>query len=194
MITYNRRAALEMSVGTIVTIVLMVSMLVLGLVLIRTIFGGSTTAIDQINSKVSNQIDRLFQESDNAALSVFPTDQRVYIPQGSQDKGFAFKIRNLNSVTTDFTYSIALDSVYADELGKQCPGASVTGVNSWITSGQQGSVTIGPGKIQEGLGKLVLFKIPRDAPTCTLPFNLEIEEKPQKFYSSTTVYLIVQGA
>ena len=33
----NKRAALEMSVGTIVTIVLMVSMLVLGIILIKNI-------------------------------------------------------------------------------------------------------------------------------------------------------------
>ena len=54
MISKNKHAAMEMSVGTIVTIVLLMAVLVLGLVLVRTIFKNSTESIDSIDEQVKN--------------------------------------------------------------------------------------------------------------------------------------------
>lgn len=56
----SKKAALEMSMTTIVTIVLVVVTLVLALVLIRTIFTSSTNAIDQVNTAIQDQINNLF--------------------------------------------------------------------------------------------------------------------------------------
>ena len=53
----NKKAAMELSIGTIVIIVLAMSMLILGLVLIKTIFSGAKYNIDTMNDKVRN--DRL---------------------------------------------------------------------------------------------------------------------------------------
>ena len=58
-----------MSVGTIVTIVLLMAMLVLGLVLVRTIFTGSTENIKDIDRKVKDQITKLFAEKIKTALN-----------------------------------------------------------------------------------------------------------------------------
>jgi len=48
----NRRAAMEMSVGTIVTIVLLMTVLILGLVLVRTIFSSAKYNVDVIDEKI----------------------------------------------------------------------------------------------------------------------------------------------
>ena len=45
----KKKAAIELSVGTIVVIVLAMSMLILGLVLIRNIFKGSIDNFDALN-------------------------------------------------------------------------------------------------------------------------------------------------
>ena len=58
----NKRGALELSIGTIVIIVIGMSMLILGLVLVRTIFTGSTESINILNEKVQNEISSLFAD------------------------------------------------------------------------------------------------------------------------------------
>ena len=54
MMRKNRDGALELSIGTIVVIVIGMSMLVLGLVLVRTIFTGSTESVKVLNEGVFN--------------------------------------------------------------------------------------------------------------------------------------------
>ena len=49
---------MQMSVGTIVTIVLLMTVLILGLVLVRTIFGGAVENIDNIDQAVKNEINK----------------------------------------------------------------------------------------------------------------------------------------
>lgn len=58
----NKEGALELSIGTIVIIVIGMSMLILGLVLVRTIFVGSTESIQTLNDKVQNEISALFAD------------------------------------------------------------------------------------------------------------------------------------
>src|SRR3990167_4325944 len=53
----NKKAALELSIGTIVILVLAMSMLILGLVLVRTIFTGAKYNVETMNDKVRDQIN-----------------------------------------------------------------------------------------------------------------------------------------
>ena len=62
LLARNKQGALELSIGTIVVVVIGMSMLILGLVLVRTIFTGSTAAIGQLNDKVQGEISTLFVE------------------------------------------------------------------------------------------------------------------------------------
>ena len=59
----NKKAAFEMSIGTIVVIVLSMTMLILGIVLIRNIMCAGIGLTGEINSKVRGEIDTLFQTS-----------------------------------------------------------------------------------------------------------------------------------
>ena len=58
----NRKAAMEMSVGTIVTIVLLMTVLILGLVLVRTIFTGAIENINGIDQAVKSELKNYFQK------------------------------------------------------------------------------------------------------------------------------------
>ena len=60
----NKKGAIELSIGTIVIIVLAMSMLILGLVLIRNIFSGSNDAVGQINTGVISEIQKVFANAD----------------------------------------------------------------------------------------------------------------------------------
>ncbi|MEM3091480.1 MAG: hypothetical protein QXU39_02390, partial [Candidatus Pacearchaeota archaeon] len=55
----QKHAAMEMSVGTMVTIVLLMIVLVLGIFFIQKIFSAGTNAIETIDNQVQNEIQKL---------------------------------------------------------------------------------------------------------------------------------------
>lgn len=57
----EKRGAMEMSVGTIVVIVLALTMLILGLVLVRTIMCGAVGLTADLNSRVKGEVSKLFE-------------------------------------------------------------------------------------------------------------------------------------
>ena len=65
----GKKGAIELSIGTIVIVVLAMSMLILGLVLVRTIFAGATYNVQQMNDKVKDQINQLFNRLFSAYYS-----------------------------------------------------------------------------------------------------------------------------
>ena len=186
----DKRAAIEMSVGTIVTIVLMVSMLVLGLVLIRGIFSAGKSAIIQIDSKTKSQIDQLFKEDDKKMVVPVPTDRKINIKQGTNQEGFGFVLRNVYNTPMDFSYSVGVDPEFTIE--NKCNGLTKIGADGWLLA-RDGTIPLGAGKIQEN-GELVLFNIPRDAPPCTIPFMVDVKEKStNRFYQSLKMFVTIEG-
>src|SRR3989344_3956769 len=106
----TKRGAIELSVGTVVIIVLAMSMLILGIVLIRNIFSGATTSVTQIDQGVKDEINKLFSQNQDRKLILYPTTGIVEIEQGSQDSGFAISIRNIEKIDPkDFSYQVIAD-------------------------------------------------------------------------------------
>ena len=64
----NKKAAFEMTMGTIVIIVLAVSMLILGLVLTKKIMCSGIGLTDEINAKVNKEIQTLFEDTGNPVV------------------------------------------------------------------------------------------------------------------------------
>jgi hypothetical protein len=79
----DKRAALEMSVGTIVIIVLAMSMLVLGLILIRQIFSVATGSVDQINDKVRAELSSLFTDESDKVVVLLGKDSNAKVKAGN---------------------------------------------------------------------------------------------------------------
>ena len=88
----KKKGAIEMSIGTIVVIVLAMTMLILGLVLVRNIFTGATYNVDQLNKNVEAEINKLFNEKGDNIVLYLPKSQ-ADISQG-KSFGIAFGIRN----------------------------------------------------------------------------------------------------
>src|SRR6056297_2692630 len=117
----NRKAAMEMSVGTIVTIVLLMSVLVLGIFLVQKVFQSGTNAVDQINQQVENEINKLFSE-EGQTLAIFPTSKQLTIKQGDS-KGFAFPLFNKN--VNGNTYNWEVESLSSFNFAERC-GSGMT--------------------------------------------------------------------
>lgn len=175
-----------MSVGTIVTIVLLMSVLVLGIFLVQEIFSSSSNAIDQVNDQVTNQINDLFASGDRD-LIVFPPSESVSIQRGSESpKGFAFAVRNpsKDEGLAKFDYEITP----TDSLDSRCPGVSKEDVEGWML-GKSGSFELEP--TQQSRATDVLFTIPETAPECQFQVKVDISSEDTRSPPSTKVAISI---
>jgi hypothetical protein len=181
----NKRGALELSVGTIVVIVIAMSMLILGLVLVRTIFTSSIYNVNQLNDKVQGEIQKLFAEEGKSV--VYLSEGKAEVKQG-EDWGVAFAYRNTQRDTTnDLTLKYTVSA--SPDVTSSCRGLTQTEANSWIRARGTGSVTLPPGDISYNI---IRFTIPEDAPLCIVPYDIKIEKTDGDVYTNNFFDLVVQ--
>jgi hypothetical protein len=144
----NKKAAVELSIGTIVIIVLAMSMLILGLVLIR-------------------EIKNLFVSDDERAILKL-TGNTANVKQGS-DFGVAFGVRNVDRGSVgsqEYRYETKLDD---PEVRDNC-GVSEDEASRWVRFGA-GSLAARPGELDAEVIKVV---IPEDAPLCETKYRIKV--------------------
>lgn len=163
----KKRGAMELSIGTIVVIVLAMSMLILGLVLVKNIFEGSKYNVDVLNQGVKDEISKLFQSDEK--IYVHLPNHNADIKQG-KEWGVGFAIRNNAQNTAQdsvFSYTV----IIADDRVQEKCGVGKDVINKWIVTGDSGSLTISPGKMELGVAR---FQIPDEAPLCTIRYNIQV--------------------
>lgn len=163
----GNKGAIEMSIGTIVTIVLAMSMLILGMVLIKNIFSGSTDNVLQMNDQVKDQINKLFVEDKRTV--VYLPNQIAKITQ-NEDWGVAFGVKNLQKGTAEagrFHYEVTVSD---PDVRTKC-GIGERDIESWIVTGRADDMTVAPGQSYFGI---VRFLIPEGAPLCTVRFHIDV--------------------
>ena len=167
ILSRNKKGAMEMSVGTIVTIVLLMSVLVLGIFLVQKIFSTGTSAIDQVDDQVQNKINELFADGDQK-LIIFPPSGSVEVVKGeTPPKGFAFSIENPQSEEQNFEYEATIQD--ADKCNQLTPEE----LKSWML-GDEGNVLLGPDQQMER-GRSVVFEVPENAEECTFEVDLSVK-------------------
>jgi hypothetical protein len=99
MVRKNKRAAMEMTVGTIVTIVLLMSALVLGLVLTKTIFSRTTDNVIAIDEQVKGEINKLFENSGSGLVIMLGNQNTARVKVGTANFGIpiAFSPKSTSS-------------------------------------------------------------------------------------------------
>jgi len=184
----SKKGAVELSIGTVVIIVLAMSMMILGIVLIKNIFEGSTTAVSALNKGVVNEINNLFSDKD-LRIAFAPGTRRVNMEQGESEEGFAFSVRNKEKEEKRFTYTVEVDPNF--DVRKKC-GASFSknDLNDWLVL-DSGTINLGPEKVQE-IPVLILFEIPESAPLCTIPFLVNVKDTGNT-YVEGAVFLTIEA-
>jgi hypothetical protein len=169
----NKKAAIELSMSTIVVLVLAMSMLILGLILVKSIFSGATYNVDQMNNKVKDQINQLFAEDQK--MVVYLANNNVEIKQG-QEWGVAFVVKNIlkdSSISPKFSYEVT-------EVESSCTAIDATKAMSYIKLGKKSDsgVAIAPGDTE---GWVVRFSIPETSPLCMIRYNIAITADGQTY-------------
>lgn len=176
----SKKAAVELSIGTIVIIVLAMAMLILGLVLIRGIFKGATDNVDEINEKVREEIKNLFVDEDERAV-IKLTESTAVVKQGSEF-GIAFGLRNTDRGAVGaqtFKYNTILDDL---QIKENC-GVSKEIAERWIRFGS-GQISVNPGDFDAERIKII---IPEDSPLCETKYRIIIY-RPEKGESQNSPY------
>ena len=161
-----------MSVGTIVTIVLLMAVLVLGFFLVQRIFKSASGAVDAVDSEVQSEITKLFG-AEGTALAIYPTARQITLKKGDDPKGFAFSVKNVdNPEEAEIIYeTVANDQ---DASFEKCGSTFTKSKAESYLLGGTGTFSLGPGNALE-LPRLVKFDVPDTAPPCTIIYELEVK-------------------
>ena len=180
----NKIGAMEMSVGTIVTIVLLMSVLVLGIFLVQKIFKTGTSAIDQVDTKIQSEIDQLFSEEDKSVV-VYPKERTITIKKGDSG-GFGFSIMNKEQTDGSFSYIVSVG-----EISSGCQ-LSEEQAESLIVLGKTGAGInlISGSKLEDAI--LVKFNIPETAPLCQIRYSLDVKNNGLQYASTVYVDLMIK--
>jgi len=165
----SKQAAMEMSVGTIVTIVLLVTVLILGVVLIKNIFSSAKSVVDLTDQQLKSEVNKLFSEE--TKVTIYPSTRLVEIKQETTD-GVAIGIQNLLTGTSgdsSFSYEITCSD---SDIKEKC-GISADTAVGWIVTGRaEDGISIPSG---DSTTQKVLFEIPTGAPLCTIRFRITVK-------------------
>lgn len=167
----NKSGAVELSISTIVIVVLGVSMLILGVVLLKNIFAGSTSAVDSLNDQVTSEINKLFGE--DKKIVIYPTTEKVTVRQGKQE-GFAIGISNKLSGSSAQNAKFSYKVIPVSKVEDDC-GVSEAEIMKLFAAGSEETKDI---PIPTGAPKpiLVLFDTGEGDPRCTVRFRIDVTQ------------------
>ncbi|MBL7058829.1 hypothetical protein ISS08_00035 [Candidatus Pacearchaeota archaeon] len=190
----NKKAAMEMSVGTIVTVVLLMTVLIMGLVMVRNIFSSQNENIDAMDDAVKDQLKDLFAEDDGKKVVTVPSTKRVKMDIGTSNTGFGFSIRNVGDPTSQtidpdiFDYEVSIpegDSISCGILSEEAMNLITLGKNRY-------GIPIPPGALTED-GFFVRYNIPENFPPCHIRYQISIWKNGVIYGIPTDMDVFIEG-
>ncbi len=158
----NKRAAMEMSVGTIVTVVLLMAVLILGVFLVQGIFTTTDNVINEVDRKVNDEINKLFTQDSNKKVVIFP--ESPVIKQGNTG-GIGISIKNPeNQNTVKLKYNVLYES---DDCGGAGDGLISLGAST------TNAITLGSGQ-QMDSARLLRFRTTESTPICEVSYLIDV--------------------
>lgn len=155
-----------MSMGTIIAIVLGVTLLIGGIFFIQKIINISTGVVDLSDQALRSEVSKLFSEE--SKLIIYPSTRLVQIKQENTD-GIGIGIKNLlQGAEGDTVFSY--ETVVSD--ASDCGTSSEESVSSWIVGeGKEENIPIASGDL---MTDRILFRIPVGAPLCIVKFRVNV--------------------
>lgn len=172
----NKRAAMEMSMGTIVTLVLSMTLLILLIVVIRNIAGSANNAIDLTDQQLTSEINKLF--GNDQRLAIYPASGLIESKSG-KDSAFGFGIKNLlqGSEGENALFSYEVKVTDAGNCGR-----TVDELESLISLGKSASnIFVVPGEVSSV--QRVRFEIPSGFPLCTFRVSVLVKANDKNYAS-----------
>ncbi len=156
----KKKGALEMSIGTIVVMVIAVTMLILGIVFVRSIMCAGIIMSEEISDGVREEIRGLFSGDEYGVRCMGEGSQKVKLGSGE-----TVAVHCIIVVEENVEYDIQVKSI------ESLKGASTSTVEKWVLKDSwKGSVAPGGGGKDV---KVLILDIPKDASATTLDITFE---------------------
>ncbi|MFW6226027.1 MAG: hypothetical protein ACOC3V_03640 [bacterium] len=166
MMNKNKKAQMQMSVGTLVTIVLLMSVLIFGLIFVRSIMCSGIALTDDITKEVEGQIKDLFGSNKYGVKCVGETSVQEIGADGDSKKVGCIIVTDESK---DYTFKIV-------EIEKLSGKASEDEIKSWFLTSEgtskQAEVSSG-----DTAFSFITIKAPQDVDATTLEVKIEISEE-----------------
>jgi len=154
----GRKGAMEMSMGTIVTIVIAVSMLILGMVFVRSIMCSGIQMSEQISEGTQNKIRDLFGAQDYGVKCMGEGGEQITIADGGLRR-----VGCLIKTDEGGQYSLKLVEI------KSLSGVPTDTVKAWVVDeGFTGFAGVG-----DTMAETVILNIPKNTPKTSLKLTIE---------------------
>ncbi len=163
----GKKAAIELSMTTIIVIVLSIVLLILGFVFVRSIMCKAIGFTDQIGAKVDGEIKRLFESSSDDIVCI-GSDTRVAMTPGEENI-----IRCAFNVKSQGNYRVTLDDISSSDIDPR------ENIRSWVVQDNWDS-ELSPN--DQAAQKVIRILLPEDAPEG----NLNVRIKATKDSKSIT--------
>ena len=190
MVNKNREGALELSIGTIVVIVIGMSMLILGLVLVRTIFSGATQSIDSLNDQVQSEILGLFGDGNGNLVIKLGSADTAKVKPGSDPFKLGIGARHPDGLALTGRDSLQYKLTLADDSDNNClrilgreraENLFITRLNTWNSFDEfSGSTAFA----------LVQVQVPSGTSRCTQKVNVDMKLKESQAASDGKAFIL----
>jgi len=157
---FPKKGAIELSIGTIVIIVLAMTMLILGMVLVRSIMCGAIGLTGDINSKVSGEINKLFDASGSEVACIGAGTEPITMVPGKTNTIYCSIKANQQA-----EYQIKVKSIRGDILKE-------SEIRKWIVGDDFYKRTVAPN--DDDPKKFLRLNIPNNAPLDSIIIGVEV--------------------
>lgn len=171
----SKKAAIELSIGTMVIIVLAMSMLILGLVLIKNIFVGSTETVNELNEKVRSAVSSLFSDEGADVVVKLGSDHTARIKAGTDSFGIAIGARTPDGSSTTrerMKYTLTLDTLTQKSCYKTI---SPAGTEALFITSLKTPLPFDEADKSNVFARIILT-IPKGTPVCTQKVYVDVKD------------------
>jgi hypothetical protein len=157
----NNRGAIELSIGTIVIVVIAMTMLILGIVLVRKIMCSGIVLTDKVSAETEGQISNLFSTGDFGVKCMGEAGNQVKIGGGGRRQVIC---------VMNFDQSTALELRYDATKTKGYSGIDDTKAKSLVinSNGWSGTANVGKKTVT-----VAVLDLPRDLPNSAIQLSFD---------------------
>jgi len=172
----NKKAAFELSMTTVVIIVLAMVMLALGLTLVKTIFSGAVYTATSLNDQVKNEINKMFEQG-GTNVGIISESGKLE-PSRGKDNCVWWAILAEQAASYGYSFKVSPEKCTQEGLTQQ-------EIETWFTGLTGGPTTMAANQKDN---KCLLLTPPKNAPSCVFTLNLAVT-KGNAPYGSASVYI-----
>lgn len=173
---FSKHGAMELSISTVVVIVLAMSMLVLGLVLVGQIFDTGNEIVLELDNKLKVEMNKLLSEEQKDVIVYAGSDGIVTVKAGTDAGGVAIAARTKDGSAVNDRNRIQYKISFQAKSNSNCLGILgdaqtkslfKESIDSFIPSDEYDS---------DVASSLILIAIPESTPECSQKIYIDVKD------------------